>query len=50
MLTSKPQKKKRGRQPPDYGPRVCPLCVTKLKIANAGTFYCPNVTKCGWKE
>lgn len=45
MLTSKPRKKKRGRQPPDYGPRICPLCARKLKLTKAGL-----VCQCGWKE
>jgi hypothetical protein len=50
MLTSKPRKKKRGRQPPDYGPRVCPLCATKLKLRADG-LYCPNTAPlCGWTE
>ena len=49
-MTSKPRKKKRGRQPPEYGPRICPLCATKLKLGYAGQrLYCPN-TACGWKE
>jgi hypothetical protein len=54
MLTSNPRKKKRGRQPPDYGPRVCPLCATKLKLGARG-LYCPNEGEagkvpCGWVE
>jgi hypothetical protein len=49
MLTSKPRKKKRGRQPPDYGPRICPLCATKLILGKANSLRCP-VEKCGWKE
>lgn len=48
MLTSKPRKKKRGRQPPAYGPAICPLCAAKLALNGAG-LYCPVVT-CGWKE
>jgi hypothetical protein len=48
MLTSKPRKKKRGRQPPPYGPMLCPLCASKLKLASFG-LYCVNLT-CGWKE
>lgn len=48
MLTSKPKKKKRGRQPPAYGPRVCPWCATKLKLAGE-KLYCP-APKCGWVE
>lgn len=48
MLTSKPRKKKRGRQPPEYGPRICPLCAAKLALGKAG-MYCPVVT-CGWTE
>jgi hypothetical protein len=47
MLTSKKVKKKRGRQPPDYGPRVCPLCATKLKYSPP--LYCPNKA-CNWRE
>jgi hypothetical protein len=50
MLTSKPRKKKRGRQPPDYGPRICPLCATKLKLDGVGRLYCPNVKACSWRE
>jgi NAD-dependent DNA ligase len=49
MLTSKPRKKKRGRQPPAYGPRICPLCATKLKMNHVG-LYCPNIPACNWKE
>lgn len=48
MLTSKPRKKKRGRQPPDYGPRICPMCARKLKLTPKG-LACPAAT-CGWKE
>jgi hypothetical protein len=50
MLTSKPRKKKRGRQPPDYGPRICPLCATRLKLGTDAKFYCPNIPACNWKE
>lgn len=52
MLTSKKVKKKRGRQPPAYGPRICPLCATKLKARNMAegwALYCPNIA-CNWKE
>jgi hypothetical protein len=49
MLTSKPRKKKRGRQPPDYGPAVCPLCASKLKLTPRG-LRCPEMAKCGWVE
>jgi hypothetical protein len=49
MLTSNPRKKKRGRQPPDYGPRICPLCARKLKLGANG-LYCPASLDCGWKE
>jgi hypothetical protein len=49
MLTSKKAKKKRGRQPPDYGPRVCPWCATKLKLDATPKLYCP-AKGCGWKE
>lgn len=48
MLTSKPKKKRRGRPEPEYGPRVCPWCATKLKLSASGLF-CPD-QKCGWKE
>ena len=44
MLTSKPRKKKRGRQPPKYGPYRCPLCYEKLRLV--ADLSC----KCGWKE
>jgi hypothetical protein len=48
MLTSKPRKKKRGRQPPSYGQRNCPLCMSLLKLGPGG-LRCPSA-KCGWKE
>lgn len=49
-MTSKPRKKKRGRQPPAYGPRICPLCATKLKIRTLPNgLYCPNKA-CNWRE
>lgn len=47
MLTSKPKKKKRGRQPPNYGKAICPWCATKLKLG--GALFCPNIA-CNWKE
>jgi len=33
MLTSKAKKKKRGRQPPAYGPRVCPWRTSVMQNA-----------------
>ena len=39
-------KKKRGRPAPDYGPRVCPLCGTKLTLGPV-LLECK---KCGWKQ
>ncbi len=53
MLTSKPRKKKRGRQPPKYGQAVCPFCATKLRLRQSETYgsllFCP-ATGCGWLE
>lgn len=50
MLTSKKVKKKRGRQPPKYGPRLCPLCASKLVLGKDG-LYCPRILPwCNWKE
>lgn len=46
-LTSNPKHKRHGRLPP-YGPRQCPLCLTKLKLGKSGLF-CPNEA-CKWKE
>lgn len=44
---TKPQKKKRGRQPPHYGPRVCMWCARKLVFSvDTQKHYC----KCGWRE
>jgi hypothetical protein len=41
------KKRKRGRQPPDYGPRICPWCASLLKFdPNAKRHYCV----CGWME
>jgi hypothetical protein len=50
MLTSKPRKKKRGRQPPDYGPKVCPLDGKKLYLGKDEQGQPQLYCKCGWKE
>lgn len=41
-----PGPKKRGRQPPPYGPRFCTLCCTKLKLVRFKPMLlrCPNPT------
>jgi hypothetical protein len=44
MLTSKPIKTKRGKQPPPYGVYRCPLCQEKLRLG--ASLSC----KCGYKE
>lgn len=39
-----PGPKKRGRQPPPYGPRHCTLCYVKLKLVrfNPMKLRCPG--------
>lgn len=45
--TATPRKKRRGRQPPAYGPVRCPWTYDKLRFNIAtGKHYC----KCGWRE
>jgi hypothetical protein len=37
-----PKPKRRGRQPPPYGVRICTLCATRLKLVSLD----PPVFKC----
>jgi hypothetical protein len=45
-MTDKP-KKKRGRKPPAYGPRLCPWCAEKLRRDDmANQLFC----FCGYRQ
>jgi hypothetical protein len=51
MLPKQPPhlvKRTRGRQPPAYGPVLCPLCARRARMANFTryVFHC----ECGWKS
>lgn len=42
-----PRKKKRGRQPPAYGPVRCVLCYRKPKVNLQTRIYS---CECGWRH